>query len=55
MVYPNVVDFLPGGLSVSYGVATPRWELLKSFNNSSTSTLKCMDTVYYRNSGVQTD
>ena len=27
-VYPDVIDFLPGGISMTYGTAAPRWELL---------------------------
>ena len=35
MIYPNLVDFLPGGISANYGAAMPKWVLLKSFTNSS--------------------
>ena len=33
-VYPNVINFLPGGISVALGTTAPKWKLLKSFTNS---------------------
>ena len=36
-VYPDVIDFLPGGLSVDFGVSTPKWVIIKSVTNSSKS------------------
>ena len=36
-VYPNVIDFLPGGISVGFGVSTPKWVMIKSVTNSSES------------------
>ena len=33
-VYPDVINFLPGGISVTVGTAEPKWKLLiKSIQN----------------------
>ena len=44
-VYPDVLDFLPGGISTTFGTAAPKWELLKCFNNSSESTLHWEESI----------
>ena len=33
-VYPDVINFLPGGISVALGTTAPKWQLLKTFTNS---------------------
>jgi len=44
-VYPGVVNFLPGGLSVDFGITVPKWELVKSFTNSSNATLQWSENI----------
>lgn len=44
-VYPGVVNFLPGGLSVDIGITVPKWELVKSFTNSSNATLQWSENI----------
>ena len=33
-VYPDAINFLPGGISVALGTTAPKWKLLQSFTNS---------------------
>ena len=44
-VYPDLLDFLPGGLSITYGIASPRWELLKCFINTSNTALEWKESI----------
>lgn len=44
-VYPDFLNFLPGGISLSFGTASPRWELLKTFTNSSATALQWSQEV----------
>lgn len=44
-VYPDLIDFLPGGISLNFGTASPRWELLKCFTNSSDTALDWTESV----------
>ena len=44
-VYPDVINFLPGGLSISFGTAYARWELLKCFDNSSATAVQCSQPI----------
>lgn len=44
-VFPDLLNFLPGGISTSFGSASPRWELLKTFTNSSGTALQWSQEV----------
>lgn len=37
---PNVVNFLPGGLGVTQGTATGKWEIVKTMENKSDTSMK---------------
>lgn len=39
-LHPDVVNFLPGGLSITQGPAIGRWEIIKTITNDSDSSMK---------------
>ena len=53
-IYPDVINFLPGGLSFTFGSSEAKWELIQSVTNNSTTPLqwseKISKTVGYKNS-----
>ncbi|KAI7795561.1 uncharacterized protein LOC130571487 [Triplophysa rosa] len=44
-VHPDVVNFLPGGLSITQGPAFGRWENIKTINNDSNTPMKWRNKV----------
>ncbi len=44
-IYPNLVNFFPGGYSINYGIASSNWELLKCFRNESNTTLNWSEDI----------
>ena len=56
-IYPDVINFLPGGLSFTFGPSEAKWELVKSVTNNSVTPLqwseKISKTVGYKKSHFQ--
>ena len=56
-VYPDVINFLPGGLSFTFGSSVAKWELVKSVTNNSVTPLQwsgnVSKTVGYQKSHFQ--
>ena len=47
-IFPNIVNFLPGGYSINFGISTAKWELLKSIQNNSQTELTWNQSIVKR-------
>ena len=44
-IYPDVINFLPGGLSFTFGSSEAKWELIKSVTNTSGTPLQWSEKI----------